>query len=420
MSTTLLHGHNLDSLKKLPSALVHCCVTSPPYWGLRDYGIPSVQWPTGWYGCHGLEPSIDLYIEHSVLIFREVRRVLRHDGTLWLNLGDTYAGGGLGGGGSFACDGVRMCAEPGTNKNVPHRKGTRLIGAGIKNKDLVGVPWRVAFALQADGWYLRCDNIWNKPNPMPESVRDRPTRAHEYVFLLSKSKRYFYDLEGVKEDCSGTAHSRGNGVNPKAKTPGRNSRVHLDRDVQHSARPHKQNRSFSAAVAGLVSKRNMRSVWNISTAPFRGAHFATFPPKLAERCIRAGTSEKGCCPSCGSPWSRITRKGSPDLDHQRLCGGDKFGKYSGKATKNFAGAGAQNASAVKARILAGMVETLTVGFEPSCSCVVANPSPIPCAVLDPFAGSGTVGEVAKRLGRSSYLIELNPDYITLAEKRCGL
>ncbi|HEV8542094.1 MAG TPA: site-specific DNA-methyltransferase [Verrucomicrobiae bacterium] len=436
----ILQGHCLDLLGQMRDESVHCIVTSPPYWGLRDYGLKAVAWPTGWKGCHGLEPTVDLYVQHEVLIFREARRVLREDGTLWLNLGDTYSGGGLGGGGSFACDGIRMAQEPGTNKNVPGRLGARLVGNGIKTKELVGVPWRVAFALQADGWFLRCDNVWHKPNPMPESVRDRSTRCHEFVFHFSKSKRYFYDLEAVKEASSPNAHARSSsasqfpseslrdrnrrrlpGVNPKAlKLPGRNSRFHQDRDPNHStARKVKQNESFSAAVVGLVSKRNMRSVWTVATAPYRGAHFATFPPKLIERCILAGTSERGCCAGCGASFARVVAKGKPDLAHQRACGGDLNGHYNGKATKDYAGARAQNASDVKARILAGMVESVTVGWKRGCNCG-EEAGEKRCVVLDPFGGSGTVGEVCNRLGRDAILLELNGEYIKLANARCGL
>lgn len=425
-------GHRLDLLRSMRDSSLHCVVTSPPYWGLRDYGLKPIRWPTGWRGSHGLEPTVDLYVQHEVLIFREVRRVLRSDGTLWLNLGDTYAGGGLGGGGAFACDGIRMAAEPGSNKNVPGRNGARLVGNGIKTKELVGVPWRVAFGLQADGWYLRCDNVWNKPNPMPESVRDRPTRCHEYVFLFSKSKRYFYDLEAVKEPVSGTAHARsaaaspssnGNrrpGVHPKAvKLPGINSRIFQDRDPNHlPARKIRMNDSYSAAMVGLVSKRNLRSVWTIATAPYRGAHFATFPPKLIERCILAGTSEGGCCLQCGTPLERVMANGKPNLAHQRACGGDRNGNYAGKAMKDYAGAGAQNASEVKARILRGMVEKITVGWESRCGCSEAGEKP--CVVLDPFGGSGTLGQVCKELGRDAILLELNSDYIGLARERCGI
>jgi DNA modification methylase len=325
---------------------------------------------------------------------------------------------------------------------------------------MVGMPWRLALALQADGWFLRCDIIWHKTNPMPESVYDRPTKAHEYVFLLAKSERYFFDAEAIKEPVSGTANARGNGVNPKErvpagwdtregnhdeligryKKPGKNSRIYVERDPTHinkgekrdadGLKPHgrfgrepgwrsRQNESFSAAVAGLVATRNNRSVWTMSTAPFRGAHFATFPTALVRPCILAGTSERGCCAGCGVPWKRIIKKGKADREWQRVSGGNKDGEYHGTATKDYGSAKAQNASAVKARILAGMCERKTIGWAADCNCELFT-EPIPCTVLDPFAGSGTTGQVALELGRRAILIELNADYIGLIKKRCGL
>ena len=290
MSSTILVGDALERLRELPDESVQCVVTSPPYWGLRDYGVD---------GAYGLEPTLDEYIELMVEVFSEVRRVLRKDGTLWLNLGDSYNAG-------TATERQTSRTSVGDGKHGywtnPHIT-KRCNAIGLKTKDLVGIPWRVAFALQEAGWYLRCDVIWHKPNPMPESVTDRPTRAHEYVFLLTKSARYFYDAESIKEQVTGTAHSRGEGVNPKAKMPGHNSRVFVDR----VPKPRKQNPSFSAAVAGLVEKRNKRSVWTIATHSFSGAHFATFPPALVEPCILAGSRSGDTIldPFCGSGTSGL-------------------------------------------------------------------------------------------------------------------
>lgn len=388
---SVLAGDARTRLTFLAANSVHCVVTSPPYWKLRNYGIS---------GQVGLEKTIEGYIAQIVEIFREVRRVLRQDGTCWINLGDKQ-----------------------------------------HSKDLCGIPWRVALALQNDGWYLRCDVVWQKTNPMPESCKDRPTKSHEYIFLLTKSARYFYDHDAIKEPVTGNSHARGNGVNPKAKVPsgwdtnkgtshhehigrykrpGKNSRIHVDRDPAHIAKGPKsrQNESFSAAVVGLVATKNKRSVWTFATAPFRGAHFATFPAKLVEPCILAGTSTHGCCNHCGAPFKRITEKGQPDLEWQRKCGGDKNGEYHGTATKDFDAAKAQDASATKARILAGMAETKTIRWDATCKC--ENPSPVPCTVMDPFGGSGTTGMVAKQHGRNAILIELNPDYIPLIQKRCGI
>jgi DNA modification methylase len=296
---SVIVGDALTVLASMPSESVQCCVTSPPYWGLRDYGVP---------GQIGLEETLEEFIEKLVAVFRAVKRVLKADGTCWINMGDCYAGGGNGGGGSFAKDGIRA-ARPGSDKNVPARTGSRGIAGEIKAKDLVGQPWLLAFALRADGWYLRRDIIWHKPNAMPESVKDRPTTAHEYLFLLSKSERYYYDADAIKEPVTGTANARGSGVNPKCagwmdgpgahrtldhakpggsykgSVPGRKDRPGQDR---RSKRP-RQNESFSAVVSELVENRNKRSVWTVPTAPYADAHFATYPAALITPCILAGT-----------------------------------------------------------------------------------------------------------------------------------
>jgi len=253
----------------LRAGCVQTVVTSPPYWGLRDYGVS---------GQIGLEPTPDEYVATMVGVFREVRRVLRDDGTVWLNLGDSYSHSGCG-----ARDSERW---PKQSRN-DHQAAVHLKDNAMKPKDLLGIPWRVAFALQADGWYLRSDIVWAKPNPMPESATDRPTRSHEYIFLLTKRERYFYDADAIREPVSGTANGRGAGVNPKAF--GANSRVMQDRDPNpSSARKIKQNASFSAACRGLVDERNKRSVWIVGAEPTPEAHFATFPQKLIEPCILAG------------------------------------------------------------------------------------------------------------------------------------
>jgi site-specific DNA-methyltransferase (adenine-specific) len=276
----ILVGDVLERLRQLPDESVQCVVTSPPYWGLRDYGTE---------GQIGLEPTPQEYVAKMVDVFREVWRVLRSDGTCWVNLGDSYTSGGRGGNGSFADE------RPGW-RGMPSEFGKKRGIPGLKSKDLVGIPWRVAFALQADGWYLRSDIIWHKPNPMPESVTDRPTKAHEYLFLLSKSERYYYDAEVIKEEVTGGAHSRGNGVNPKCAEMGTGI---------------KQNSSFSAAVADLVSSRNKRSVWTIPTQPFPEAHFATYPEKLVEPCILAGSKEGDTVldPFCGSGTTGVVALG---------------------------------------------------------------------------------------------------------------
>jgi len=291
-------------LPTLPEASVHCVVTSPPYWGLRDYGVG---------GQLGLEPTPEEYLARMVEVFREIRRVLRADGTCWVNMGDGYGGSPTSGGAATSTLNESRTAFTDRAQVIPNRRAP-----GLKPKDLIGMPWRLAFALQADGWYLRADCIWAKLNPMPESVTDRPTKAHEYVFLLTKSARYFYDADAVREPAEyGFRPTKGgniydwvgNGASSPLKTPG---------VLTHGGNP--------------STGRNLRTVWTIATEPTPEAHFATFPQALAARCILAG------CPAGGT-------------------------------------------------------------------------------VLDPFAGTGTVGQVAERLGRHSILIELSPAYAVLIRER---
>jgi len=260
-------GDALSVLKTMPEQSVHCCVTSPPYWGLRDYGID---------GQLGLESTPDEYVEKMVEVFREVRRVLRDDGTLWLNLGDSYAGSGKG-----AWDNKEVQKEVYVpDKDSPQCK-LKKVPQGLKPKDLVGIPWMVAFALRADGWYLRQDIIWHKPNAMPESVTDRPTKAHEYIFLLSKSQKYYYDAEAIKEPIAASTVERAKRKN--------NASTRKDKGTaqwQSGLTPEQQDKWYSNIDENTV--RNKRSVWTVTTKPFKGAHFAVFPPDLIEPCILAG------------------------------------------------------------------------------------------------------------------------------------
>lgn len=249
-----LIGDCIESMRGLPDASVNCCVTSPPYFGLRDYQAK---------GQIGLEDTPDDYVARLVQVFREVRRVLRDDGTLWLNLGDSYTSGGRA---TRAPDEKHGAREMGFRAATPD---------GLKPKDLIGIPWRVAFALQADGWYLRQDIIWHKPNPMPESVRDRCTKAHEYVFLLSKGPRYYFDSEAVKEPA----------VGPVGGSTGRGKQASAAAYAASGRQPQRDN---SGGLGGDGITRNRRSVWTVTTKPFKGAHFATFPPDLIEPCILAG------------------------------------------------------------------------------------------------------------------------------------
>ncbi len=303
-----------DGLSQLEDESVQCVVTSPPYWSLRDYGIE---------GQIGLERTPDEYVEKMTRVFREVRRVLRDDAVLWLNMGDSYAAG---------TNDYNSFRRDRGHVHVPRNA----VPQGLKPKDLCGMPWRVAFALQTDGWYLRSDIIWHKPNPMPESVIDRPTKAHEYVFLMTKNARYFYDADAIKEPVTGNAHVRGDGVNPKAKVPaGWDTGPGSHRKKAGRYPRSKQNESFSGAVNELVNTCNARTVWTIPTQAYPECHFATFPTALPERCIKAGS-----------------RRGD--------------------------------------------------------------------TVLDPFGGSGTTAVVARGLGRDAIIIEINPEYVRLIEKRCAL
>jgi DNA modification methylase len=259
MGIKILKGDCLETLKSLDEQSINTCVTSPPYWGLRDYGVD---------GQLGLEDSPDKFVENLVEVFREVKRVLRDDGTVWLNLGDSYARTG----GDSSKKG-RHWDNRENNPNTGHNRYAKDIG--LKQKDLVGIPWRVAFALQADGWYLRQDIIWHKPNPMPESVRDRCTKAHEYIFLLSKNPKYYYDNEAIKED---------------AKSAGKKSDGFKGR--QGGAEYHATSGGIGSEEK-IYNKKNKRSVWTITTKPYKEAHFATFPTDLIEPCVLAGCPEGG-------------------------------------------------------------------------------------------------------------------------------
>jgi DNA modification methylase len=274
MSVQVLTGDCRETLKTLPDGSVHCCVTSPPYFGLRDYGHD---------GQIGLEQTPTEFVEQLVSVFREVKRVLRDDGTLWLNLGDSYANDTFGRGG----DSKKQISNRGTEHTLTEAQRYRGIPSGCKRKDLIGIPWRVAFALQADGWYLRQDIIWHKPNPMPESVTDRCTKAHEYIFLLSKSPKYFFDADAIKEHAtSGLAGTvRKDQPRKMNATP-----LYQSNRGGRTQEPMKQG-AMGIAEDGM---RNRRSVWNINTKPYRGAHFATFPPDLIRPCIVAG------CPASGT------------------------------------------------------------------------------------------------------------------------
>ncbi len=436
MSVRILHGDCRSVLPMLPEKSVQCCVTSPPYFGLRDYGVD---------GQIGLEPTPEEYVAEMVAVFREVRRVLRDDGTVWLNIGDSYAPVNRGENARPRRETMTGLQTGNPHSDIPTRRELiqGVARSGVKQKDLLGIPWMVAFALRADGWFLRAENIWAKRNCMPESVQDRTTRAHEHVFLLTKSgddlfwthrcgagsrKRpepdyrwihratkeerstapagwpeagkdtwrrvnlwdasdYFYDAEAVKEEGavpSGTRAAKGSNVRSELK------------DV--NGRP--------PEYWEYTGTRNLRSVWWIGTKPFAGSHFAVMPTELAELCIMAGTSERGCCPACSAPWVRRT------ASEVSLSSGS--GKSGRKPTGKGAG-GVQTESGDYDIRMGPVVTTATVGWQPSCDCPAADP--VPCIVIDPFSGAGTTALVADRLGRSAIGIELNPDYAAMGSER---
>lgn len=352
MTYKLLQGNSLDVLRTLDDKSVNTVVTSPPFYGLRDYGTgrweggdPSCLHVQGRNGAGradgkvdergqrnrdgiaaltrkackcgavrideqiGLEQTPEQYVERLVEVFREVRRVLRDDGTIWVNLGDSYAGSGSGGGGN------RKGNENGQHDTFVGNGVRGKVPLGLKAKDLIGIPWMVAFALRADGWYLRSDIIWSKPAPMPESVQDRPTKAHEYIFLLSKSSRYYYDLEAIREEPA-------NGNDGTIRARARTADGPMGGSNQHN---------IEERVYDEVKGANKRSVWHVNTQPSRDKHYAAYPPKLIRPCVLAG------CPEGG-------------------------------------------------------------------------------VVLDPFNGKGTTGMVAGALGRNYIGIDLNPEYIEMSER----
>jgi DNA modification methylase len=409
----ILQGDCRALLTTLPDSSMACCVTSPPYYGLRSY-LPADHPDKA--AELGLEPTLDQYIQNLVAVFREVRRVLRPDGSLWLNLGDAYAG-------SWGNYGARTghqrprwseCWErPAyeTGNGYRDRPPTANV-PGLVAKNLLGIPWQVAFALQADGWILRSDIIWEKPNCQPESVRDRPTRSHEYLFLLTPDPRYYYDREAIRESFQ---------TDPKERYPQR-ARV-TGRGQQRAARAAvgtpQQDKSggYPAAACG----RNKRSVWSVATRPGGGSglHFATFPPDLVRPCILAGTSEYGVCPHCHAPYRRQLQ---PTREYGQLLGRDWSDPERDQAEGrgHFQRPDGSHAAQrpVKRNAPSVTASYSTVGWQKSCACGEA--APVPATVLDPFAGVGTTLQVAVERGRSAVGIELCGQYADLARQRLSL
>jgi len=509
----VLIGNCLETMEQIEDESIDTCVTSPPYWGLRDYQTAS--WDGGdencdhqppeekgeWItsvseyksashasrynktACHkcgalrvdsqlGMEETPEEYVEKMVDVFRVVWRKLKPSGTVWLNLGDSYAGGGGSSGHTEETKNIgRTTASYGavaTGGRVP---------SGLKAKDLVGIPWRVALALQADGWWLRQDIIWSKPSCMPEAVKDRCTKSHEYIFLLTKNKSYYYDHEAIKEPISGVSIKR--------------MQYSWDCDRPSTKRDDDDPRGpgISMKAGGMEDRfvnaggRNKRSVWTVSPKPYPGAHFAVYPPDLIEPCILAGTSAHGCCADCGSPWRRVTERRSNDQDdeleqkteglsnpkrggqrvtstgavpsyagsssvttgwqptcecHGKLVkrdviipatmskadlvesswGASLDGQYHGEAKKDFDSVGVQNASDVKRRIIENASKDRVKKIKVYESEIPLNEHPIKKAVvLDPFGGSGTTAGVAIKHNRNAILCELNEDYAALMDDR---
>ena len=361
----------------------------------------------------GLEPTFEQHIENLVAVFREVRRVLRKDGVCWLNYGDAYASSGVTGvrPGSGRADGkVR-------NDSPRNRNGTPPI-VGLKPKDLMMMPARVAMALQADGWWLRSEIVWQKPNPMPESVTDRPTNSHEKVFLLTKSAKYFYDAEAVRVPCAPdttSRYERGRSDTHKHADGGPGNQT-IAKTFEHMRKTDKQ-RGHSRRHDGFndrwdaMSKdeqqsngANLRNVWTIATQGVSAAHFATFPEKLVEPCILAGTSAEGACAKCGAPWERVVEKNlkrRPDAAY-------KAPPVYVNSDENDQG----NNRARDGHKPGHFYEVNTTGWEPTCDCEAAK---VPCTVLDPFVGSGTTLRVATRLNRRGIGCDLT--YQDIAKKR---
>ncbi|MDE3023623.1 MAG: site-specific DNA-methyltransferase [Pseudomonadota bacterium] len=368
MSPLTIHGDNVLILPTLPSSFVQTCITSPPYFGLRDYGVEPTNWPEITYVpmaginpltvppmvcCLGQESNPGSYTAHLVHVFREVRRVLRDDGTLWLNLGDSYAGSGKCSNPDGSAHKSKLVGKQGENKGMLYgiNKPQKANKIGLRAKDLMGIPWRAAFALQADGWVLRQDIIWSKPNPMPESVNDRCTKSHEYIFMFSKNQHYYYDSEAIKTPPSPSLIKQVNegyqgsstkdfdacGVQNASSTKSRiigQCRKKIDKQRGHSRRHAGFNERWDLMTTNEQRSlgANKKSVWNVATKPYRGAHFATFPSELIEPCVLAGSGV--------NDW-----------------------------------------------------------------------------VMDIFGGSGTSAEVALKHGRKSLIIELNPTYVELSKSR---
>jgi DNA modification methylase len=388
VTITLLTGDCRNVLPTLPSNSVHCVVTSPPYYALRSYLDASHP---DKHRELGSEATPDEYLAAMVGVFREVRRVLRPDGTCWVNIGDSYATS------FFSHDSIRSVPQPlgdwsKEGQRLPKaersRRGSAESLGGLKAKDLILMPARLALALQADGWWVRSAIVWAKPNPMPESCQDRPTSAYEMVYLLTKAARYYYDQEAIREPVS------------QYRYDGKPTWVPLCDDGARAKGGPTQAIRHYAETKGA----NARNWWVIPTHAFPEAHFATYPPELVERCIRAGTSERGCCAACGAPYVRQMQATGGIL-------GKSWHDHSADKVKGNAAFGIGNA-ARDGR--APEYQRTTTGWRASCQC---SADVQPCTVLDPFLGSGTTALVADRLQRHCIGIDLSLTYADMAQRR---
>ncbi len=445
-----IYNKDCRSMGELGDESVQCVVTSPPYWGLRKYsgeqeliwgdnhcehqwvdhaqfhGAPvykgKTRWQhaegdspaktpgiyeTGaagqerathtnfcslcgaWKGSYGLEPQPEMYIAHTIEILREIRRVLRKDGVVFWNIGDSYFGGGHG-------YGNEITGKQATNKGTTddefreyHYKVMNQNKGILKPKDLCLIPFRVAIAAQEDGWWVRSVIIWSKPNPMPESVTDRPTESHEYILMLTKSSRYYWDADAVREPISDSYadDKRPHGVLRQRFYP--NSKYVKAGMMEHDSSPF--------PTGERATGRNIRSVWEFPTQPYPEAHFAVFPEKLPEICIKAATPEVGCCSKCGGPWERMTQE-TKDYQAKNVGGKSQLG-------------GLEQGKRFKDRY---NVIPKTLGWQPTCKC---NADKVPSVVLDPFAGAGTTLWVAKKLNRNAVGYEISEEYCKLNVER---
>jgi DNA modification methylase len=373
MTWGLINADVIEGLRRLPDASVHCVVTSPPYLWQRDYQCE---------GQIGKENSIEEYILRLMGVFAEVRRVLRPDGTLWVNIGDGYANDTKWGGRS---------GNRNTNSDLGGYQRARR-KSGIPSKSLMAIPARFQVAMIDAGWICRNEIIWHKPTSRPECVQDRCSRDHEQVFLFSKSPKYYYDPEAVKQPASPktvtvkTSPVKGDGNG----SAGDRLNVYQDRNGRY-----------------YVEERNLRTVWSIPAEPSDELHYAAFPSALPELCIQAGTSEKGCCAKCGGPWVRVIERRDTGR-RQKMA--DSWETGSGRHG-SFHRSGRE-----KGKTGVPVMVNVTTGWRPSCKCEDAG-DPVDCVVLDPFAGKSTTGGVALRLGRRFIGIELSSEYCQMSERR---